>query len=199
MARLAAGDQGAFDELVEEYSETVYRLVTRFLGRDHPSREDLVQEVFLRIFRARMRYTPTAMFTTWLYSIAFRICVNETEKTGRRPRLVPVGGTGPGGQPGPSDTLVDAAVPDPSAGLERGDVVQAVRAAIAELPDSQRLAIVLSRYEGLSHAEIGGVLGSSAKAVKSLVHRARETLRERLQPFMEDVDGVLDPASPGGL
>ena len=80
----------------------------------------------------------------------------------------------------------DGAAPDPSESLERADVVQAVREAIANLPDQQRMALVLAKYEDMPYAEIAAVLGSSEKAVKSLVHRARENLRERLAPFLTE-------------
>ena len=76
------GDEQAFHELVDVYSGQVYALLTRFLGRGHPGREDLVQEVFLRVVKARARYTATARFSTWLYTIVWRICINETEQVG---------------------------------------------------------------------------------------------------------------------
>ena len=82
--------------------------------------------------------------------------------------------------------VADGEAPDPSDGLERSDVVQAVRDAIAELPEKQRMALVLAKYEDMPYVEIGRVLGSSEKAIKSLIHRARETLRERLSPFLSE-------------
>lgn len=178
------GDEGAFDALVEAYSGQVYALLTRFLGRSS-SREDMVQEVFLRVIRARDRYQPTARFTTWLYRIVFNLAVNETQRSRARTTWsldAPVGGD----EDGPAHDALDEAAADPSDGLEREDAVQAVRAAIASLPDKQRLALVLAKYHDMPYVEIGEVLGSSEKAIKSLVHRARETLRERLAPFLEE-------------
>lgn len=182
------GDAEAFDELVELYAPRAHALVTRFLGRSCRNAEDLVQEVFVRIVRARDRYEPTARFSTWLYSIVFRLCVNQTQRS-RDSYQVSIDA----GDEGPL-ALVDAAAPDPSAGLERGDAVSAVRHAIAALPENQRIAVVLARYHGLAYAEIAEVVGSSPKAIKSLIHRARETLRDQLRPFMEagDPDGVVD-------
>ena len=81
-----AGDESAFDQIVDLYSGRVYSLLTRFLGH-HPSREDFVQEVFLRVVRARDRYEPSARFTTWLYRIVFNLSVNETERAARRHHL----------------------------------------------------------------------------------------------------------------
>jgi RNA polymerase sigma-70 factor (ECF subfamily) len=176
------GSEPAFDRLVETYSGQVYSLFTRFLGHV-PEREDLVQEVFLRVVRARRRYQPTARFSTWLYRIAFNLAVNRSERS--QPE-VSLDGRAPDGSPqGLGEELADLRVGDPSDGLERSDVVAAVRAAIASLPDTQRMALILARYEELSQSEIAAVLDSSEKAVKSLVHRARESLRARLAPLLE--------------
>ena len=140
-----AGDESAFDALVEAYSGQVYALLTRFLG-PRANREDLVQEVFLRVVRARERYEPSARFSTFLFRIAYNLS------------------------------------------LERDDVVREVRAAIARLPENQRMALLLAKYEELPYSEIAEVLGSSEKAVKSLIHRARESLRETLAAYLEEED-----------
>jgi len=178
------GDEAAFDALVEAYSGQVYALLTRFMGRSS-AREDMVQEVFLRVIRAKDRYEPTARFTTWLYRIVFNLAVNETQRSRSRATWsldAPIGG----GDDGPTHDALDEDAPDPSDGLERSDAVQAVRAAIASLPDNQRLALVLAKYHDMPYVEIGQVLGSTEKAIKSLIHRAREALRERLTPFLEE-------------
>lgn len=177
MLAYQAGSEEAFDRIVEVYSGQVYGLLTRFLG---PARdlEDLVQEVFLRVIRARERYRPEARFTTWLYRIVFNLAVNRTQRA--RPESSLDDG------PGEGRALELAGGSEPSRGLERDDVTRAVRGAIAELPDQQRIALVLARYEELPYAEIARVLDSSEKAVKSLVHRARENLRVRLAPFLQE-------------
>ena len=176
------GDDSAFERLVEAYSGQVYALLTRFLGR-HPGREDFVPEVFLRVVRSRERYEPRARFTTWLYRIVFNLAVNETQRGAGKDALsldTPLGRDEEGG---PRD-IPDEAAPDPAEGLERGDVVEAVRGAIESLPENQRMALVLAKYEGMAYAEIGDVMGSSEKAIKSLIHRARERLRELLSPYL---------------
>lgn len=185
MTAWQAGDEAAFERLVEAYSGRVFALVTRFLGR-HPQREDLVQEVFLRVVRSRDRYEPTARFTTWLYRIVFNLAVNETQRGGGRAETSL--DDGPRGEDGPgSRDVADEGEPGPSAEMERDDVVLAVRAAIEALPEQQRMALVLAKYEEMPYVEIGRVLGVSEKAIKSLVHRARENLRARLAPFMNEV------------
>ncbi len=172
------GDERAFDRIVESYSDKLYALFTRFLG-NVPEREDLVQETFLRVLRSRGSYQPSARLSTWLYRIAFNLAVNRSERARSEPSLE---------AGGPLELSArDTHASDPSAELERDDLVEAVRAAIAALPAAQRMAMVLARYEELSLAEIADVMGSSEKAIKSLVHRARESLRLRLAPFLERV------------
>ena len=185
-----AGEEGAFDRLVELYSGRLYALFTRFLGAV-PYREDLVQEAFLRLFKARDRYRPTARFSTFLYRIAFNLATNERGRAHLRlVRSLPGSagsGTGEGAETdgAPADP-VDERAPQPDAGMMRDDVVQAVRAAIADLPETQRMALVLAKYEGLAYDDIAEVLGSTEKAIKSLIHRARETLRLRLAPLLQE-------------
>jgi len=183
MLAYQAGDESAFDRLVAAYSGQVYSLLTRFRGNRH-GREDMVQEVFLRVVRAREGYQPTARFSTWLYRITFNLCVNETQRSAGRDSLsldADVDGTGAG---------IAAEVADPRSGppsetVEREDVVRVVRAAIAALPEAQRMALVLAKYHDQPYAEIAAVLGSSEKAIKSLIHRARENLRETLAPYLQ--------------
>lgn len=172
------GSEAAFDLIVEAYSGQVYGLFTRFLG-PVPEREDLVQEVFLRVIRARERWRPQARLSTWLYRIAFNLSVNRSQR--RAPEVsmeVDAGGD-------QRREFDDPAAEQPSESLERSDLVEAVQAAIASLPETQRMALVLARFEEQSLAEIAVVLGSTEKAVKSLVHRARESLRAKLAPFLE--------------
>ena len=182
MLRWRGGDDAAFDALVDRYSGQVYALLTRFLGRSHPGREDLLQEVFLRILRARDRYEPTARFSTWLYSITLRMCINETERSrSRRTASLDAGVSDGGSAFDPEDERAAA----PADLLARGDTVGAVRAAIASLPENQRVALVLARYHDMPYAQIAEVVGSTEKAIKSLIHRARETLRKTLAPLVQ--------------
>ena len=182
MLAYQAGDERAFNQIVEEYTSMVWSLLTRFLGQ-RAVREDLVQDAFLRVVRARERYTPTARFSTWLYRIVYNLAVNETQ---RRRTLVsldqPLGGEDDASSLG---DIQESAMDGPSAELEREDVVSAVRGAINALPEAQRMALILAKYHDTPYAEIAIVLESSEKAIKSLVHRARENLREQLAPFLQ--------------
>jgi len=182
MLAYQGGDESAFDRLVEDFSGQVYALLTRFLG-PVSEREDLVQEVFLRVIRARGGYRPTARFSTWMYRIVFNLSVNARARCSSDEVSIDALG----------DSVAlnwpDEGVQGPSAGLEQDDVVTAVQRAIAALPERQRMALILAKYEGLSFVEIAAVLDSSEKAVKSTVHRARESLRVALAPFIEDLEG----------
>lgn len=177
MLRYQGGDEGAFDQLVECYAPRVFALLTRFLG-PVGIREDLVQEVFLRVIRAREEYRPEARFSTWLYRIVFNLSVNETQR--RKP-----GASLDEAEDGFFGRADESACP-PGAALERADLVASVQAAIAGLPERQRMAVLLAKYEELPYEEVARVLGTSEKAVKSMIHRARETLRARLSAFLEE-------------
>ena len=185
MLAYQGGEERAFDELVERYSGMVWSLLTRFLGQSGV-REDLVQEAFLRVVKAKDRYKPTARFSTYLYRIVYHLAINETQ---RRRTLVSLD------QPGENndENTLGAALPgeeqEPSAELEREDGVAAVRAAVAALPESQRMALILAKYHETPYVEIAEVLDSTEKAIKSLVHRARERLREQLAPFLQQERG----------
>lgn len=178
MLRYQRGDEHAFDQLVEGYSPRVFALVTRFLGPSE-TREDLVQEVFLRVIRARHDYRPEARFSTWLYRIVFNLCVNENERRRPSSSLDEV-------RHDSRDRWEDEGAPAPSAALERADLIDSVRRAIAALPARQRMALVLAKYEELPYDEVARVLGTSEKAIKSMVHRARESLRTLLASFLEE-------------
>ena len=186
MLAYQAGDEGAFDRLVETHSGSAYALLTRFMG-PVAEREDLLQEAFLRVVRARDRYRPTARFSTWLYRILFNLCVNERERRGgRHERALSETGALSDAEKDGGRSLdpADEDAPEPWAELERRDVVAEVRRAIDALPDRQRMALVLAKYEELPYAEIAHVLDSSEKAIKSMIHRARENLRESLAAFL---------------
>ena len=184
MLAYQSGDESAFDRIVESYSPQIYALLTRFLG-PRSNREDLVQEVFLRVIRARERYRADARFSTWLFRIVFNIAVNETERGGRTATRDPADDADADDASHDAFDDVTASTPSPSSELERADVVRAVRDAIARLPETQRMALILAKYEEIPYVEIGRVLGASEQAVKSLVHRARETLRETLAPYLQ--------------
>jgi len=169
----AQGDHGAFAQLFDRHYGRVYRLVCRYTGSSTDA-EDLTQTVFLKVMRGAESFVPRARFTTWLYRVTANECLSHLRR-GRRSLEVNVGEDAP--------EAVDSRQADPADGLLRAEVAAEVRRAVLSLPERQRLAVVLSRYEGQSYAEIAEVLGVSTQAVKSLLNRAHVALREKLRRY----------------
>ena len=174
MERIGAGDHQAFRELVERHQNAVIGTVAKMLGNASES-EDIAQQVFLRIWRNAKRYRPDAKFTTYLFTITRNLVFNESRRKSRKKEV------SSDEREENSNCLVEAS-PDrqPDAELLQAELQQAVDAAIASLPETQRMAVVLRRYEQLSYEEIAETLELSVSAVKSLLFRARTTLRESL-------------------
>jgi RNA polymerase sigma-70 factor (ECF subfamily) len=153
--------------------------IAKMLG-DPVEAQDLAQLVFLRVWKSARRYRPTAKFTTWLFTVARNLVFNETRRRGRKREVSieereEVGAVHPDHHPSsrPDQELLD------------GELRAAVDAALGVLPENQRLAVVLRRYENMPYEEIAAVLGTSVPSVKSLLFRARETLRQQLARYLE--------------
>ncbi len=193
MLRVRAGDHDAFAALVERHTAMLVSFMYRYVGC-RITGEDLAQDVFMRVFRAAPKYEPKARFKTWLLTIATNICLNRKrwEKHRTHVSLGPIDDDGSrgGGQ-------IDVGAEKPDASMEVEELREQVRAAIAALPEKQRVAILLRRYEQLSYAEIASSLGLSLMAVKSLLNRAKDGLRERLSRELEDWYPA-DHAATGG-
>ena len=177
MLAFQQGDEPAFQELIERNHSRVIGLAYRFVG-SRAEAEDLAQEVFLRIYRARRTYRPTAKFSTWMFRIAANVSLNALRDRARRRDDISIGQLS-------SEDKGPFAIPDPEAPapdhrMGRSELEQKVREAIGELPEKEQIAVVLNKYEGLSYADIARTLGCSTMAVKSLLARARENLKERL-------------------
>jgi len=181
MLRLKAGEHEALDELVGRYRDPVAHLLFRMV-REAALAEELAQEVFLRVYRARASYKPAARFTTWLFRIATNVGLNAL-RDGRMRRA--------------RETSMEAALEagtelaamaDPAATAEQALLARErrdqIRRAIEELPEKQRLAVLLHKYQELDYAEIADILDCSESALKSLLFRAYETLRVRLRPLL---------------
>ena len=180
MERIGAGDHEAFRELVERHQNAVIGTVAKMLGNASES-EDIAQQVFLRIWKNAKRYRPDAKFTTYLYTITRNLVFNETRRKSRKKEV------SSDEREEHSNHLVEAS-PDrqPDAELLQAELQEAVDKAIAGLPEAQRMAVVLRRYEQLSYEEIAEVLGLSVSAVKSLLFRARTSLREALSGYLAE-------------
>lgn len=179
MERIGAGDHAAFRQLVERHQNAVIGTVAKMLGNPSEA-EDIAQQVFLRIWRNAKRYRPEAKFTTYLYTITRNLVFNETRRRSRKKEVS-------SDEREENSNHLIAASPDrqPDAELLQEELRRAVDRAIAKLPEAQRLAVVLRRYEQLSYEEISGVLKLSVSAVKSLLFRARTTLREELNAYLD--------------
>jgi len=177
MLAFQRGDEPAFQELIERNHSRVIGLAYRFVG-NRAEAEDLAQEVFLRIYRARHTYRPTAKFSTWMFRIAANVSLNALRDRARRRDDVSIEQLS-GEDRGPF-MVSDPETPAPDHRVGRSELAQKVREAISELPEKEQIAVVLNKYEGLSYADIARTLGCSTMAVKSLLARARENLKERL-------------------
>jgi RNA polymerase sigma-70 factor (ECF subfamily) len=166
------GDESAFDGLFQRWAGPLLRYLERMVS-DTATAEELVQEAFLRVHRARERYTPEARFSTWLYRIATNLALNELRRPARRIRHERDGRGGEDDDP-PLELAAEAVEPEALADARRAGAALAVR--LAALPERQRAALWLTAVEGLSYAEVAHSLETTEKSVKALVHRARASL-----------------------
>lgn len=178
MQLVSAGDMVAFEQLVERHQTLVAGTVGRMLG-SNADVEDVAQQVFVRVWKSAKRYEPRAKFTTWLLKITRNLVFNEMRRR-KRHALIPLQSEAEGEEM----QLKDEHGQTPDASLLEGELQGAIESAIGELPESQRMAVVLRRYEELSYEEIADVLDQSVPAVKSLLFRARTELRERLKKYL---------------
>jgi RNA polymerase sigma-70 factor (ECF subfamily) len=182
MLRVKRGDHAAFGELVDKYKQPVMNLAFRIL-RDATEAEDLAQNVFLQVHKSANRYLASARFTTWLFTITRNLCLNEIRRRSRHPAdSLDAGSQEYEDQP--ARQYEDHATALPTEKVLHGELEQKIEAALAELPEPQRTAILLCRDDELSYEEIAEIIGSSLSATKSLIHRGRETLKQKLKPYL---------------
>ena len=191
MLGVKQGDEASFELLLQRYRRPLCHFLNRMV-RDAAHAEDLAQEVFLRVYRARREYEPSAKFTTWLFRIATNLALNSLRDGRHRQAEVSLDAPAEG-QDGSEMTLdVPDGAPVVEQQLVERDRVGVVRRAIFALPEKQRAAVLLHKYQELDYDEIARILGCSVSALKSLLFRAYETLRVELAPL------VAPEASKGG-
>ena len=178
MRLVSRGDTSAFEELIERHQALVAGTVARMLGSNSDV-EDIAQQVFIRVWKSARRYVPRAKFTTWLLKIARNLVFNELRRTKRHAHVLLQTETGAEDPP-----LKDEMNPAPDASLLELELQRTIEEAILQLPETQRLALVLRRYEQLSYEQIAEVLDLSVPAVKSVLFRARSELRSRLSKYL---------------
>jgi RNA polymerase sigma-70 factor, ECF subfamily len=182
--------QGAFETLVERYQNRLVGILFHLVGNKEEA-EDLCQEVFLRIYKARKGYRPKAKFSTWLFTIANNLALNHLRRKGRTQSL-PLGGIS-GSQPvSPVAQNLIGREGTPSSQMRQAELSDLVRDALSTLNEDQKMAVLLNKFEDMSYAEIADVMGRSPAAVKSLLARARNQLREQLEPYL--LTGQRGPA-----
>ncbi|MEM9016720.1 MAG: sigma-70 family RNA polymerase sigma factor [Verrucomicrobiota bacterium] len=180
MLMVREGDTEAFEQLIEIHQGAVIGTVAKMLGSPNEA-EDIAQQVFVRIWKSAARYRPEAKFTTWMFTITRNLVFNEVRRRKRKPTVSVEE------REEESHLVVeDLSATSPSEDAQHAELEKAVDAAIAALPEKQRLAVVLRRYEEMPYDEIGKVLSMSVPAVKSLLFRARTQLKETLQKYLDD-------------
>ena len=182
MLRFRNGEESCFEELVERHKQRVFNLVYRFLG-SYQEAEDIAQEVFIRVYKAKDSYTPQAKFTTWLYTICKNTCLNSIRD--KNPSLVSLDSILEQEDDAVAPQIADTHTPSPVECVLKEEHAALVKAAIDSLPAQQKMAVLLYRYDQLSYEEISEVMDCSVKAVKSLLHRAKLQLKEKLRDFFK--------------
>jgi RNA polymerase sigma-70 factor (ECF subfamily) len=182
MLDVKAGDEASFELLLCRYRTPLVNYIARMVG-DPGAAEELAQEVFLRVYRARSSYTPDAKFTTWIFRIATNLSLNALRDGRYRQLEVPIHLPQRSENRERTDLEIADARPGVEQRLEARDRASFIRQAIEELPEKQRAAVLLHKYEEMDYAQIAAILHCSESALKSLLFRAYETLRAKLAPL----------------
>ena len=184
MLRVREGDQQAFDQLYERYAQRVQALITHLLGSSRQT-DDLTQDVFLRLYRARKTYVVGAKFSTWLFTIVNNVVSNARRSLARRREISGTFDLLPGEESW-DPTYFGVVTETPEALASERETQMLVQAGMEQLVERQRRAITLCDFEDLSYAAVAEALGTSSDAAKSLIHRSRNSLRKILEPHVEE-------------
>ena len=185
MRATAAGDDEAFSELVRRHQQAVYGTCWKLLAQRHSDAEDVAQQVFVKVYRAAGRYREEAQFRTWLMTIV-RNTVFSHLQSSRRHHEHRVDWSGTEGNEESCRDFTDPQASDPAATAMTSELQEVLDAALAALPDPQRTALVLQQYEQMDYAEIARVMKTSVSSVKSLIFRARDSLRATVRQYREE-------------
>lgn len=196
MLQVRDNDAEAFAELTRRYQNRVLSLLEHLVGRGHQRAEDLTQDVFLRVWRARGTYKPGSKFSTWLFTITNNVASNARRSQARKPEVQVSSGPADS-QAGPTlDEMASAASGSmPVQRIDKKEQQYIVRGAVDQLPDRQRLAVLLKSFENASYADIAEIMELTPQAVKSLLSRARNNLRELLIPYIRQ--GEIEESTEG--
>jgi RNA polymerase sigma-70 factor (ECF subfamily) len=181
MQRVREGDTEAFEELIETHQHRVIGTVAKMLGDDREA-EDVAQQVFIRVWKSAPRYEPTAKFTTWLFTITRNLVFNELRRRKRHP-VVSLDRSPEDDEP--VRQTADPKAKAPNIAVLDAEMHEAIQRSIEELPETQRMAVIMRRYDETPYEEIAEVLNLTVPAVKSLLFRARTELREKLRQYLD--------------
>jgi RNA polymerase sigma-70 factor (ECF subfamily) len=182
MLELRAGNMAGFDFLIQKYRKPIIHFMYRMV-RNQAIAEELAQEVFLRVYRSRETYRAEARFSTWLYRIATNLGVNHVRDNRHERTASTIYLDEADSETGTTPDVADT-TPGAEANLLRRERLNAIRQHVLALPERQRVAVLMHKYEGMDYRQIGDVLRLSESATKSLLFRAYQTLREKLKPFV---------------
>jgi RNA polymerase sigma-70 factor, ECF subfamily len=182
MLRVKEGDESAFDYLVQKYRRPMVNFMYR-MAHNAATAEDLAQEVFLRAYRSRTSYEASAKFTTWLYRIATNLAINPARDTRHERPETMVSLDEPDQETGTTLDVADSSL-SVEENIVRRERLMAIRQKVQALPERQRMAVVMHKYQQMDYKQIAEVLKLSESATKSLLFRAYETLREQLKDFV---------------
>jgi RNA polymerase sigma-70 factor (ECF subfamily) len=178
MSEVAKGDLSAFREIVEHYQKPLLNYIYRYTG-DRAAAEDIAQEVFLRVFKTAKEYRPLSSFKTWLFKIATNLCLNELRDNRIHRNTYDIFQLNESGF-----VALATKCPSPERELESRELSFTLKMALKSLPEKQRVALLLHKYSGFSYVEISQMMGCSMSAVESLIHRARQSLKKQLSPYL---------------
>ena len=200
MLDVKSGDDSSFELLLRKYRTPVVNFLFRMV-RDAAAAEDLAQEVFLRVYRARGQYMPTAKFTTWMFRIATNLALNALRDGRYRQMEISIDQPAAGHSSDGENEQPALEIADRKTTIEmelvRRDRAEQIRRAVESLPEKQRAAVLLHKYQEMDYDEIAGVLDCSESALKSLLFRAYETLRVELAPLVQGAQVQAQASRPG--
>ncbi len=200
MLEVRDDNAAAFEELVLRYQNRLVTVLAHLMGSQDLA-EDLAQETFMRVYRARKKYVPGSKFSTWLFTIANNVASNARRSASRRREVQvasPAGTSGSTGVLGIDQMAVAASGQMPARQLDKAEMRDVVRQSLQSLNERQRMALLLNKFEDMSYADIAATMDLSPQAIKSLLSRARVQLREVLEPYLDRGQGLQGGRGPEG-
>jgi RNA polymerase sigma-70 factor (ECF subfamily) len=183
MLQVQEGDETAFPELFQRFGPRILQYVRRLVGSDARA-EEITQDVFVQMFRFRHRYRPESRLSTWVFTIATNLCLNELRRPERQLRVDLWERGSDEHERREEPALPDPEALDPEQGAAGRELARALETAVAALPPKQRAALLLSRIDGMAYRDVADALGTTEGAVKALLFRATHGLRDRLRDFL---------------